>query len=141
MRFLVTAMIIAIILTGCGNGDSENSEPTEQKQEQTTETNIAVSFRNIDLTVEDYKYQLTGQAQITDNVFYYTVEQGKNLLKEETEIKLDEAVHGWSDFEIIGELPETVDGHSEPPIISLYGKDENGGKVNPNYIPIDISMN
>lgn len=138
MRFLFM-IIVAIMLVGCSSGDNETPEVNEPNEQADTKSSISVNFRNIEVTMEDFQFHMLGEVNASEDSFYYIIEQGEEVLQEEKKIELDQ--EGWNDFEIDGELPENVVEQSEPPIILLYGKDKNGELVNPNYIPIDTSMN
>jgi len=138
MRYLLM-VAAAVVLVGCSGEDNEASEVDETAEQNVQESNTSVNFRNLDMTVEDDNFHLVGEVTTSENIFYYTIEQGDEVLQEETAVELEQGE--WIDFEIDGSLPEDADDHSEPPIILLYGKDGNGETVNPNYVPIDLGMN
>lgn len=132
----VTLFMMLAVLTACGSSAEENEDAENNGQQQSEET-VSVIFRHIDLKVEDHEYVLTGEVQSMTEV-YYTIEQEGEVLQEEERLELEDSTE-WTSFEISGELPESVDQSKEPPVIVLYGKNEQGEQINPNYIPIDLS--
>lgn len=127
-------IICLFILAAC----EEDSVPAGNNE--SSETEISVSFRNLDVQTEASSFMLTGEVNADENVFYYTVKQGENELLSEQSIDISEEAAGWSEFEITGEIPEEALQEEETPIITLYGKDAAGEEINPNYIPIDVGI-
>lgn len=134
--FTICFVLIMIILAGCASEGEENSNVANENEQ--AEEEVAVTFRNLDMKVDGYTYKLTGEVQTTTDVFY-TVEQGETILQEEEQLEL-EGSYGWTSFEMKGELPESVGESEEPPVVVLYGKSETEEQINPNYIPIDLSL-
>lgn len=137
MRKLWIVAIISVIavLSGCSDGNEDANE-TESTEEQQAEETTAITFRNIDVKVDGLQYKLIGEAQSNEDVFYYTLEHGDAVLEEEEEMKLED--RRWTSFEITGELPGDLVDSEDAPVIVLYAKTEDGERVNPNYVPIDL---
>lgn len=134
MRYIISGLVL-LMLVGCGSGEDSASE-TEEGQE---EEEASLQLRNIEVTVEDGQVQLTAQASAEDGEIYYTLEQGEKVLIEETSLTLGEGHYGWSDLDLELELPENAGESGEAPIIKVYGKNEVGEQVNPNYIPVEMN--
>lgn len=134
-----------LTLVGCGNKGTNhatkspsNEEGTEQAdQEESKET---AEFKSIDIKVDDKEIHLTGNANVSNGALYYEIEdqEGKVLLKEQ-KFELEEAEGNWSEFAI--DIPtEKVEDAGDTAILLMYGKDENGKEMNPNHVPVDMTM-
>lgn len=129
-------IICLFILAAC----EEEPAPGETNEtNESSEPEISVSFRNLDVQTEDKSFVLTGEVNTQENVFYYIVKQGENELLSEQQVDISEAA-SWAEFEITGEIPEEALQAEEAPIITLYGKTTAGEEINPNYIPIDVGI-
>lgn len=121
------------MLVACGNEDTKSDNVL-------TEDRASVSFQNIDVNVDSREFVLTGEVSGVVNEFFYVIDQGEERLLDEKSIPLDATSGDWGAFEINETIPESdsaVDSE-DPPIITLYGKDNNNEMVNPNYIPVDL---
>lgn len=133
VRYLLAIMFL-FLLAACG----EEAAPAERNGD--TQQEVSVSFRNLDIQVEDTSFVLTGEVNAKENIFYYAVKQGKNELISEESIEVAKEGASWTGFEITGQLPEEAVESKDAPIIMLYGKTADGEEINPNYIPIDIGI-
>ncbi|GAB3060272.1 lipoprotein [Virgibacillus ainsalahensis] len=135
MKYIIIVLTAAVVLAGCNSqGETDNGADTANEAEESP----SVSLRNIEVVVENDQIQVTAEANAAENEIYYTLEQGETLLVEEEIINLDGGHYGWSDFQLEVELPEEVEKTEDAPIIKMYGKDDNGELINPNYIPVDL---
>ncbi len=115
-----------ILLVACGNDN------------QAAENNTSVVFQNIDVVTEGNEFVLTGEVMATEGEFFYVIEQGEEKISAEKRIPIDQDTGDWEDFEIKEKLSDAVIESNDPPIIMLYGKNNDDGIVNPNYIPVDL---
>ncbi|MFD2042710.1 hypothetical protein ACFSTA_00140 [Ornithinibacillus salinisoli] len=128
-------ILIAVTLFGC----SEKADPDQAGN--TSEDQARVKFQQMDVTVEDNVATLKGEANTVNQEFYYSVHIGESQIGEEEKVTLENGANDWRDFTIQVELTDDMIKDEEIPVLHLYGKRENGEKVNPNYIPIDLHMN
>lgn len=115
-----------ILLVACGNDN------------QAAENNTSVVFQNIDVVSEGNEFVLTGEVIATEGEFFYVIEQGEEQISAEKRILIDQETGDWEGFEIKEKLSDAVIESNDPPIIMLYGKNNDDGIVNPNYIPVDL---
>ncbi|WP_100011444.1 hypothetical protein [Lentibacillus sediminis] len=132
MRYIIIALAL-LMLAGCDSGEDTASETEEGQEEE-----ASLQLRNIEVTVENGHALLTAQANGDAEEIYYTLEQGEEVLIEETSLSLGEGHYGWSDVELELKLPENAGDSGEAPVITVYGKNEAGEQVNPNYIPVEM---
>ncbi|WP_067730698.1 hypothetical protein [Oceanobacillus damuensis] len=136
MRYILVLAAL-LLVAACGNDENNDRNATDSDNALTE--NSAVMFQNIDVKVEGTEFLLTGEASSATGEIFYVIDQGDDVLMGEKSISLEGAEPGeWAAFEINETLPVAVEGTEDPPIITLYGKDENNEMVNPNYIPIDL---
>lgn len=133
MRFNILFLLLLFILAACG-GETPTEESIEPEEERP-----AVNFRNLDMEVEDIIFMLTGEVQTTEQTLFYIVMQGEETLlgEQAVEISSDDE---WVSFEIADELSDEAREGEDSPILTLYGKSNDGQQINPNYIPIDIGI-
>src|SRR5690625_6411616 len=82
--FLIIVSFLFVI--GCSSNDESTTETEpEETKEQTVESNIAISFSEVDVRIEDKEVQVDGSARTDEDTFYYTIEQGDTVIVEETE--------------------------------------------------------
>ncbi|MFD1735280.1 BsuPI-related putative proteinase inhibitor [Bacillus salitolerans] len=62
--------------------------------------NDNVAFRNIEVTGEKGDYTVTGEARVFEAVMLYSVEDGHNIIIEETPFQLKEGAPSWTQFEM-----------------------------------------
>lgn len=134
--FLIIVSFLFVI--GCSSNDESTTETEpEEIKEQTVESNIAISFSEVDVRIEDKEVQVDGSARTDEDTFYYTIEQGDTVIVEETEVSLEDAEGDWKPFEFSDTFENYDEEDEEGPVIRLYLKD--GDEiVNPNYVPIDL---
>ncbi|MFC4024488.1 hypothetical protein ACFOUV_11845 [Oceanobacillus longus] len=130
--FMILASVF--MLVACGNEDNSSTK----SDNVLTEDGASVRFQNIDVKVDSYEFVLTGEASGIVNEFFYVIDQGEERLLDEKSIPLDASTGDWGAFEINETIPESAVVSEDPPIITLYGKDNNNEMVNPNYIPVDL---
>ncbi|WP_404458756.1 hypothetical protein [Oceanobacillus kapialis] len=140
MKKIMIVMVI-ILLAGCSNTQENNERTEESANEHEQETDVSVSIQNLDVQVNDKAMEaiITGEASLSGSDLYYTLEQGDRELAIEESVELEANAHGLSSFEISVEIPEETSSGEQPPVVKLYGKNNSGEEINPNYIPIDVA--
>jgi len=142
MKYLIL-IASAFLLIGCSNDSgkqTETPETAETKDMTETKDQVAVSFRNVDIKIENERALIEGEAKSTNDTFYYQIKQGDSVLVEETEVTLDETNLGWGKFDMELDLTDDMAEHEESPIVMLYVKGKDDTMVNPNYFPIDMTL-
>ncbi|HLR41087.1 MAG TPA: hypothetical protein VK091_05380 [Virgibacillus sp.] len=142
MKYLIL-IASAFLLIGCSNASGKQTETpeTEETKDMTeTKDQVAASFRNVDIKVENEQALIEGEAKSTNDTFYYQIKQGDSVLVEETEVTLDETNLGWGKFDMELDLTDEMAEHEESPIVMLYVKGKDDTMVNPNYFPIDMTL-
>ncbi|WP_152657285.1 hypothetical protein [Oceanobacillus sp. CFH 90083] len=136
MKRWYAIIAITALLAGCGNRDGEVIEPAVPgDNEQTTST---VMFQEIDITVDGEQFHIIGQVRTDGDAFFYRMEQDGEIIQEEEIVELEEsAPEAFQHFEIMETFSENILEQEEPPIIIMYGKDEENNEINPNYVPVD----
>ncbi|MHA6251675.1 hypothetical protein [Oceanobacillus sp. CAU 1775] len=124
-------VLFTFLLVACG----DTNEVDVQDEVEST-----VSFRSMDIQVEDNTFTLVGEVNTDEDEFYYEIKQGEEVITEETAVEVVKEESRWVSFEISEEIPEDAFDGEDAPIITLYGKNESGEVVNPNYIPVDIGI-
>lgn len=122
---------MVLVLAACGD------DTQVQEQESVQET---VAFRSMDFQMEDTAFTLIGEVDTAEDVFYYEIKQGDEVITAETSVDVPKEETRWVSFEINEVIPEDAKEAEDTPIITLYGKNSTGEAVNPNYIPIDIGI-
>ncbi|MFD1850047.1 hypothetical protein [Oceanobacillus bengalensis] len=130
MKYGILIFGLCLFLVGCGGEDVTDTSTSEP-------ANFTFQLRNIDQQLDRNRVDLNAEVNTTESEIYYTIEQGEELLHEETSIAIDE-VSSWFPIDINYELAEAQISAEEPPIITVYVKDESGERTNPNYIPVDV---
>ncbi len=142
MKYLIL-IASAFLLIGCSNDggkQTETPETGETKEMTETKDQVAASFRNVDIKIENEQALIEGEAKSTNDTFYYQIKQGDSVLAEETEVRLDETNLGWGKFDMELDLTDDMAEHEESPIVMLYVKGKDDTMVNPNYFPIDMTL-
>jgi|GEM_PF-2233706 len=142
MKYLIL-IASAFLLIGCSNDggkQTETPEVGETKEMTETKDQVAASFRNVDIKIENEQALIEGEAKSTNDTFYYQIKQGDSVLAEETEVRLDETNLGWGKFDMELDLTDDMAEHEESPIVMLYVKGKDDTMVNPNYFPIDMTL-
>ncbi|WP_284139447.1 MULTISPECIES: hypothetical protein [unclassified Virgibacillus] len=141
MRYIVF-LLLAFSLIACSN--SENPKNNEQESNIKTaseaqEQEVAANFRNVEVRITGGKIEMVGEAKGKNIDFFYEMKQGKAVVKKESRIPFD-TEEGWKKFTIQQDITEDMKENEDPVvIITAYGKTSSGEKVNPNYIPVDLS--
>src|SRR5699024_4474543 len=142
MKYLIL-IASAFLLIGCSNASGKQTETpeTEETKDMTeTKDQVAASFRNVDIKVENEQALIEGEAKSTNDTFYYQIKKGDSVLVEETEVTLDETNLGWGKFDRELELTDDMAEKEKSPIVMLYVKGKEDTMVNPNYFPIDMTL-
>ncbi|WP_163972018.1 putative periplasmic lipoprotein [Oceanobacillus halotolerans] len=142
MKKYLLLLMSVIFLMACSDEGAEkeqqddSSQETEEDVTESSDDGTTAIFQNIDIRiVNKQKVSVTAEAKATNDVIYYKVEHdGKDII-EETEVTLEEE---WQEFNISITLPDDVVETEVVPVLMLYGKNEAGEMVNPNYVPIDF---
>lgn len=141
-RIVLVFLSGIVLLTGCSDGADKQTkvdEPSEQTERQDNAVSMddsGFNFRNIDVTIVDQTdVHIRGEAKGPSDVIYYKVELDE-VLVEETELPLDHTGE-WNAFAIDLTLTDDTVESGDIPVLMLYGKDEAGNIVQPNYIGID----
>ncbi len=111
MRKWAFIAFAAIVLTACSNADEsveEKETDNAQNQNEQAEDTTTVTFRKMDVTVEEDTIQLSGEAQTDANNIYFTFKQGDNVLVDDNQIELEKNEQGWASFSIGLELNEKI---------------------------------
>ncbi|MGM0846837.1 MAG: BsuPI-related putative proteinase inhibitor [Bacillota bacterium] len=117
-----------------------NGKPVERtigKKVKFTIEEESPSFRNVELSFSEGVYHVKGEAKVSAGCFYYTVEDGHNILKEETLVKVNKKSPNWSSFELNFKLSEDQAGKNRPVFLNLYERDLKEGTIYHNY-PVKI---
>lgn len=76
----------------------ENSTQAEQKENN--------AFRNVKVSGENGDYIITGEARVFEATFFYSVEDGHDVLIPETVVHAKEGAPSWSPFELRISIPK-----------------------------------
>src|SRR5690625_5332433 len=113
MKYLIL-IASAFLLIGCSNDggkQTENPETGETKEKTETKDQVAASFRNVNIKIENEQALIEGEAKSTNDTFYYQIKQGDSVLAEETEVRLDETNLGWGKFDMELDLTDDMAEH------------------------------
>ncbi|TYS15849.1 hypothetical protein FZC78_14795 [Rossellomorea vietnamensis] len=113
-----------------------NGKPVEERIGQTMKLTIEEqnpSFKNVKMVSSGNSYCVRGQAKVSAGSFYYTVEDGHNILKEETMVKVNKESPNWSEFEFCFDLGRDEIAKNRPVLLNLYERDLEDGTVHHNY--------
>lgn len=135
MRYILLIFTL-IFAAACSNGEEtvDDNDPGKDGSPGT------IDLRNLDVEAEGLEVTATGEASAVSNEFYYRVEEEGEIIIEETHMSLEETQNDWNEFEVTFDLTDKYSHKEAPPIIVLYGKNEEGEMVNPNYIPVDLDL-
>jgi PBP1b-binding outer membrane lipoprotein LpoB len=129
-KILLIAIVLLIILTGC---DGDAKEETQKVDQETA----YAKFQSIDIQIEQNQINITGEADATENKFFYTVVQAEKEIGVEKEVLVDKK---WGGFTISVPITEEMKNSNDVVIVNLYTHGSEGQIVNPNYVPIDLQM-
>lgn len=116
-----------------------NGKPVEERIVETVKLTIEEqnpSFKNVKMVSSGNSYCVRGQAKVSAGSFYYTVEDGHNILKEETMVKVNKESPNWSEFEFSFELGRDEIAKNRPVLLKLYERDLEDGTIYHNYIVV-----
>ncbi|MDC3417227.1 BsuPI-related putative proteinase inhibitor [Aquibacillus salsiterrae] len=94
-------------------------------------------FRNVKVNGQAGKYTITGEVQASSSEFYYNVEDGHNMLVEETKVEV-ESKEAWNSFELEISISDDILPTNGTLTLVLYEKSiDNGGPTSSKYLPLD----
>ncbi|UOQ92810.1 BsuPI-related putative proteinase inhibitor [Halobacillus shinanisalinarum] len=124
--------------------EDKNSPESEQEANAEasphTAQNIAVgneAFRNFTLKGEKGNYSVSGEASVNEGTFYYSVDNGHNILIDKEKVQVDKAAPEWSSFDIQIDITEEKLPDQGALVMTIYQLDENDQPVNMNYVPLE----
>ncbi|WP_051353045.1 BsuPI-related putative proteinase inhibitor [Thalassobacillus devorans] len=96
------------------------------------------AFRNLEVSGENGSYVVTGEARVFEGSFVYNVEDGHNMLIENTTHQVEEGAPSWSSFKLEIELNKDEIPESGSLTLTLFEIDpKTGNPTNVNYIPLE----
>ncbi|WP_113926578.1 BsuPI-related putative proteinase inhibitor [Bacillus sp. P14.5] len=113
-----------------------NGKPAQEPIDDSVKLTIEEenpSFRKVEMSSSKEIYCVMGQAKVSAGNFYYTVEDGHNILKEETIVKVNKESPNWSNFEFSFELEVDEINKNRPVLINLYERDLEEGTIYNSY--------
>lgn len=126
-------LLVVLLISACGNVSEEVND--ELKQEDIE----SVVFRQIDIVTEEDQVKIEGEMKSWDGNFYYHVLQDEERVIDEEKYST-EHIDFWTSFDIEIEKDSITNSLEDVPHIVLYGKDNSGKEINPNYVPIDLDQ-
>lgn len=126
-------LLVILLISACGNVSEEVND--ELKQEDIE----SVVFRQIDIVTEEDQVKIEGEMKSWDGNFYYHVLQDEERVIDEEKYST-EHIDFWTSFDIEIEKDSITNSLEDVPHIVLYGKDNSGKEINPNYVPIDLDQ-
>lgn len=136
-----TMLIFLLILTvGCSQSPNDNSvinNENDTNSDESFESDFFISFSEIEVVARNESLQVSGEAKTNADEFYYKLEQGDDVIIDETAFELEGSESEWEAFEINNDTLEIDEDNEEAPYLTFYVKD-NGHIINPNYVPIDL---
>ncbi|MBO8156247.1 MAG: hypothetical protein H0Z32_07310 [Bacillaceae bacterium] len=98
----------------------------------------STAFRNVEVEGTNGKYKVTGEARVFEGVFMYNVEDGHQLLVEDTPVQVGEGAPSWSEFEIEIDIPEDQLPVNGTLTLVLYeGSAKDGTPTNQVYVSLE----
>lgn len=131
-KYILLLITLFLFIAGCSNEDTN-----ETNEENSNESDVHLQMRNIDVQVEELKVKVAAEVNTNENVIYYKLEQGEEVIQEEQSLEIDKQ-ENWVEIHIDYTLEEKMLDKENPPVIHLYVKDNQNNEVNSNYIPIDV---
>ncbi|GIO25733.1 hypothetical protein [Ornithinibacillus bavariensis] len=126
---IILLFSVLLILVGCGREAEE-----EQQVEQVT---TYAKFQSLDIQIDKNQIIITGEADASDNKFYYSVVQAEKEIGREKEVRVDKT---WGKFIIEIPIMKEMINLDEVVIVNLYTRSSEGEIINPNYVPIDLQL-
>src|SRR5690625_7732834 len=93
MRYFLI-IVSFLFVVGCSSNEEPTADP-EETNEQTEESNVYISFSEVDVRIEDKEVQVDGAARTDEDTFYYTLDQGETVIVEDTEVSIEDAQGDW----------------------------------------------
>lgn len=143
MKYLMILLVTLLVLVGCGNKGKDDAhtmpkdseKPKIEEQDESTTQELA-EFKEIDVKIENDEVKMTGKANVSNDNLYYSVQQEDKEVYKEKKVVLDGS-STWVSFSVNISIKEVPD-QTGVIVIELYGKDKQGERINPNYIPVDL---
>ncbi|SDZ74296.1 Immunoglobulin-like domain of spore germination [Thalassobacillus cyri] len=113
---------------------------TTEEQEGNSGDSVAEgeAFRNIEVSGEKGSYVVTGEAKVFEGSFVYNVEDGHNMLIENTTHQVDEGAPSWSSFKLEIEISQEELPQFGSLTLTMFEIDpKTGNPTNVNYIPLE----
>lgn len=132
MRIFLLLLSMMLFLAACGNDSDVKQESTDAK----SNSDVYANFQNIDIEILNNQAIVTGEVDVSDDTFFYQVEQNENIILEEQQV---EVKGKWDEFEVTVDLKEEMVNTEEVVILKMYTKGKDGSIINPNYIPIAMN--
>ncbi|UOR13153.1 BsuPI-related putative proteinase inhibitor [Halobacillus amylolyticus] len=124
--------------------EAKNSPESGQKPKTKTSPHTGQStdigkevFRNFTLDGEKGNYSISGEASVNEGTFYYSVDNGHNILIDKKRVQVEKAAPEWSSFDIQIDIPKEKLPDKGALVMTIYQLDENGQPVNMNYVPLE----
>ncbi|MFD1017826.1 BsuPI-related putative proteinase inhibitor [Thalassobacillus hwangdonensis] len=96
------------------------------------------AFRNLQVSGEDGSYTITGEARVFEGQFRYNVEDGHNILIEDTVVEVDEGAPAWASFSFEITLSEDQLPDNGSLTLTIYQVNPSDGRpTNVNYVPLE----
>jgi len=124
---LLSALLMLTISAGAVGKNTQ--EPIDIQSENNSH------FKDIVIKKLNGKYEVVGKAKVRKGVFYYTVEDGHNVLVSEK--KLDIHNLHWTSFKIKLSIPKEKLPKNGTLILFLYEKDRAGKLVHQHHVILD----
>nr|WP_256521745.1 BsuPI-related putative proteinase inhibitor [Halobacillus sp. A5] len=154
MSFLVTSVndqpletkpfeITESVTVGEGGTEEEASSNDVEGETEEVREDIEASadgeeiFRDLSLSGDDGQYTITGEAKVTGGEFFYTVEDGHNVLMNEKSAKVDDPEAEWSPFELDISISEDELPERGSLIMTMFDRDGEDQPINMNFVPLD----
>ncbi|WP_409253415.1 BsuPI-related putative proteinase inhibitor [Bacillus sp. SCS-153A] len=113
-----------------------NGKPVEGDLVQTVKITVEAenpSFRNVELSQTDGSYAVKGEAKVSAGCFYFTVEDGHNILLEETLVKVNKEYPNWTDFKFTFDFDWKKVPQNRPVLLNIYERDLKEGTIYHTY--------
>lgn len=139
-------LCMSIILIGCSpstdSAEQHRANEDESVKEETSadDEEKSVSFQQLHFRMGIEDVTVTGSAAAPNDEIFYEVEQGDELIVEETKIPLEDKGEELDDFEVKFDLTEDMEKSDEALVTIFYAKNEQGEKINENFLPINMNL-
>ncbi|GGB39764.1 hypothetical protein F3157_07195 [Virgibacillus dakarensis] len=139
MKKLLLLASIIFLLAGCSGQDNPGQKENQNQDKPVADKEkVSVQLNNIDIKTPDGKIIVKGNANATNDEFFFTLKYGDTVVVEERKIELDTDKSGWGSFELAIDQPDDGKTAKQIPVFTFYSKNNEGEIVNPNYVPVDV---